>query len=291
MRVVPALLVLSFLLASPSSALKGERRGSSSSSVRTRAVQQLTVIGRGPVVKGPTVKEGGPPVEEEGGPPVTEEGGPPVKEGGLAADPKATKEVKTKETEADPEEAKDVKTKEKKREKKCKAPKAKKPTAAEDNAPKASPIDSTEQTGDEQYCLHGMRTEEECRAAREGVLPADDKSVRGDVKLEIFSYDDDDKSDEEVTEKIQEILKQKISPKFIGCDMRRLLQEDETPTDAEPAEEVAEDEVSVTGVDFGPVTKAAKGAFVQRRGNGTDLHSFTVILTFYDRCHNRLCRG
>lgn len=105
---------------------------------------------------------------------------------------------------------------------------------------------------EEEYCLHGDVTEEECQAARTGKLPKDHQKIQGDVSLDI-SYGNLPASD--VLEEMTGILRSQTAAAFIGCGdamRRRVLDDANLTTHAHPMgpPNDMDDDLQVTGVDF-----------------------------------------
>lgn len=110
------------------------------------------------------------------------------------------------------------------------------------------------------YCLHGALSAQECRAAKKGRANKGEKSVKGDLNLDIKR--NRDISSEEVLEKVSDILRSKTSPDFLGCPRRRrhLIfgkgkegeeEEEEEKGDSPPnIQDEQGDNLIVTGVDF-----------------------------------------
>jgi hypothetical protein len=106
---------------------------------------------------------------------------------------------------------------------------------------------------EEEYCLHGDVTVEQCLAARSGKLPKDHQKIQGDVSIDI-SYDALSKA-KEVLNKLTEVLRSKTAADFIGCDSerrRRAVDANMTHDDHPmgPPEMEDPEDLQVTGVDF-----------------------------------------
>ena len=96
------------------------------------------------------------------------------------------------------------------------------------------------------YCLHGPETAAVCSAMKAGrKTPEGTKAVTGDLNLELSH--DDKKSTEEILEAVEDVLRKKTPPKFLGCVTRRLLKGDDADDETLDGDEQS---VSVVGVDF-----------------------------------------
>lgn len=107
---------------------------------------------------------------------------------------------------------------------------------------------------EEEYCLHGDVTEEQCQAAMTGKLPKDHQRIQGDVSIDI-SYGALSKS-KEVLSDMAEILRSETAADFIGCDSvrrHRRRTDDANMTHDDPMGPPGmgdQEDIQVTGVDF-----------------------------------------
>lgn len=180
-----------------------------------------------------------------------------------------------------------------------KASPAMEPVMQPDTSPESTPEEQTSDVDpafddEERFCLQSVLSEEQCAAARNGELPTDDKTTKGILTMEL-SYTSDS---EEALQMVTEIMKTETPSKFIGCSQtfRNLQQEGGGDELAETEEEVEEEYLYVSGLQFGDFIVTDDGKFQRIQPTErtftqlfitygvVDSHSFFVLNSMRKRC-------